>query len=265
MLHLFKKLEILYWVLFILGVLAFAYEAHYLIPSIFIINFILLVFYLACLAKIFGNISKKLYINICNIYIDECDPLRFVETINRKTNINHVRQSDIYIAVKLSICLAYIDANRLDEAKKIMDHISCFSNNKNGLSNKSLYYGVLFTYCLRTNDLAGAENIFHEMMEFKKCHLYKKEESKYEMNYTNNLNKLKIKEGNYEGLEQYYRNQYREEDPMLYKVSTQYTLGKVYINCDKINEAKKAFEYVIRNGNKLFLVKESEKYLEKLS
>lgn len=78
-------------------------------------------------------------------------------------------------------------------------------------------------------------------------------------------NALNLRKGNYDGLEQYYENEFESSKDMLSKIFIKMKLGKIYLYYKKTAEAKEAFEYVIQHGNKLYKVQEAEKYLEQLS
>lgn len=273
-----KKIRIVYWTLFALGILMFLYEVigviiqwhrnpvhgafvFYIIMLIIYISFINIIFKI--ISKINIHFTKKLVNKLTNFLFEECDPLKFIENV-RKLNIT---DTNINTAIKLELCLAYMEINQSEKAKSILDSVSNFPNNKCGLLNKKIYYSNLFRYYLLfTNDLEKTEAVFDEMMNFiKNCYLYKNDKLEYETKYKAYFYKLELKKGNYDGMEQYYTNQFETAEYMLNKVNIKFTLGKIYMHNHKAQEAKDAFEYVILHGNKLHAVQEAKQYLEQLS
>ena len=272
MIHLFKTIKVIYASLSALGIAAFLHLVWKVLMNwqnntssgFVMFYFIILIFYLLILHKLFCKIASIRYIHIYKNFFEKCDPLKYIETVQKEIDLNGNRS--INITIKLDICVAYMELNRMDEAKEILDGIFEFPDNDYGLINRKLYYSSLLIYNISIHNIAKAEAVFNEMMDFiKNSNLYKHHLIDYDSVYKTYFNKLELLKGHYDGMEQYYMSQLKANDFMLNKVNTKSTLGKIYMHYNKTEEAKEAFEYVVQHGNKLYAVQKAKQYLEQFS
>lgn len=70
--------------------------------------------------------------------------------------------------------------------------------------------------------------------------------------------------GNYVGSELIMNIKFDREKSIYQKTVAKYEFGKIYLHYGRNDEEKSAFEFVINNGNKLYIVQEAKAYLQQL-
>ena len=205
----------------------------------------------------------KLYCNKINKKLTEyCDPDAYIvgyEKLLRKCPAN-TRTS-----ILLCLCSGYSYNGDLEKMKEALDKINStekFYNTKYGILNKVGFFASFSSYYRAVNDVQKAEAMLENMKSaLENPKLGAKFRRRYDDSYTTAKFYTNILKGEYDGAEEYLCAAFDRAGNKLEKVMAKYTLGKTYIHFGNVEKAKKAFEYVIENGNKIFFVRKAAEYL----
>lgn len=111
--------------------------------------------------------------------------------------------------------------------------------------------------------MSPTELVFKDIENFIKC-ASPSNETSCQLAIHSYAVSLNMKKGVYNGAEEYYTGQFVRLINMLGKVSYKFELGKIYWHYQRFDEAKAAFDFVGKHGNKLYKVQEAKGYLNQL-
>jgi len=211
-------------------------------------------------AAIAGRYAGKLHNEIVDILSQKCAPHGYIEKyeeiLTRK--IGNIRTN-----VLLGVSTGYFASGEIQKAKHALDSIQNFSNNSAGIINQVTYYNNLCSYYLNTDDIANAEIMHSNMLEVLKSEKFPKQQYDGSYNfYTEKQFLINIAKGDYAGAEEWFLIQFNREKSLFGKVVSQYRLGQIYLHGERYEEAEKAFNYVIDNGNTTYYVVKSREFLK---
>ena len=265
MLYLFRKTRILYFGIMSVGIILsifFFYKSHFDL----VYGFLCLVFFAIWIlidAFIVSLYATKIYSKVHKILIDECNPIKFIEIMDKAMRR---RPIGIYkTIILLNLSTAYWSLNNEVASKMILDGIVHFPHHKLGLDCRITYFNNLFYVFLSNNDLQNAEDVLNNIkITINDKHIAKANRDAWMTIYTEKLCMLNMAKGNYEGSEQIFCSMFERAKCMLTKIYAKFELGKIYLHYERKGEAKEAFEYVIEHGNKLYMVQEAKQYLSNI-
>lgn len=266
----FKSVKLLYYILAVLGIAANAvifgsYMEDYRPFWMEAVGLLLWIVYsfgwilLSAAAMYF--LSSRMYKRMMDRLFEECDPPKLIEIVEKKSGIKKGRP--LRADVMLELSTAYLNSEHKEVAKQLLDSVYYFLDNGIGAGRRVVYYNNLFLYFLDVGDLASAENVLNDMrVSLDHPKLRKEARNTYFTAYTEKLFLLNMAKGYYGGAEQIFTVEYYRADTMYAKVKAVFTLGRIYRQQGRTEDAENAFRYVIEHGNKLYLVQEAKQCLD---
>ena len=264
MFYLFKNLKIAYYAISwsILAVfliiefwLIFATNTNYFVFLLFIIISWIVTFLNQIVFNIF---AAKKYNQIVSILNDECDPIKYLNTYYplAQQNIN----AKFKPLVLLNLASGYISVGDYAQAKNVLVSID--------LSQAKPFERIFF-HChwtsifLNEHNFAEAEkalNFISQLVNSSKL----KPEQIADVNRIRNLYaaRINIEKGCFDGAEQTLNELLRTAEFNYSRISTKYTLAKLYIRQNRIDKAVEAMKYVAENGNTLNIAQKARYYLK---
>ncbi|MCL2531904.1 MAG: hypothetical protein FWE40_07085 [Oscillospiraceae bacterium] len=227
------------------------------LPAFFVWLFLVLLS-----AVIAGRYAEKLNHEIDDTLTKKCNPHGYIEKLEKILNR---RTGDISTILLLNVSTGYLISGDMQKARRILETISIqnnFSDNRAGIINKWAYYNNFCSYFLNTDDITNAEIMLNNMLEILKNEKFPKQQ--YDAHYNYYIDKqflINIAKGDYAGAEQWYLIQFDREKNLFGKVVAQYHLGRIYLHVERFEEAEKAFNYVIENGNTTRYVAKAREFL----
>lgn len=216
-------------------------------------------------------LARKKYADKANLLTDKCDPEAYrdflLEMLAKKLS------KDDVIQVQLHLSYAYYYCGDFQQMKYILDGIDLrqLESKKKNIKFENLkfeYYYRWFFYFLKVEDIESAEktlDIIDNLLSSSEGVLREMNESSVRMKHLS----LDCRKGEIPDIEE--KVKYESEidkmlrgDKMFYKVSDNNFLGDYYLRNGMNDKAKECFEFVVQNGNKLYMVKEAELKLEEL-
>jgi len=257
--NMFRRAKFLYIGLIVLAALVLitlvlTTEAVHPLLAFFV--WLVLVFVSAIIAERYAN---KLNNEILDMLSQKCDPHGFIEKYV-EILCRRIGNSRTYVLLNLSS--GYLSSGDMLKAKRILDSVENFTNSRAGTLNKTCYYNNLCFYYLNIDDIANAEIMLNNMLEVLKNEKFPKQQ--YDGLYNLYVNKqfaINMAKGNYSGAEEWFFISFNREKSLLDKVIAQYQLGRIYLHFERFEEAEKAFNYVIDNGNTTHYVAKSHEFL----
>lgn len=264
MVYLFKDIRIKYTITNILLLIALiAVTLYSAVNTTFIIINLSVVCY-CCMISLFSlafnKAAQKRLNKIIDILTEECDPYRYIEQLLPLTQKKI--QPNIRVIILIYLACGYIDAGDNNQAKIVLSDISKIgTNNKINLSNISNLLTVLY---LDDNDLNNARLALADFWKYS--NQIKSNDIKYQIKkaYNRQAAKLNMMENNLYGVEEIYKAQLEGGNTVLEKNILYYDYALLCIKQNRIDEAKKALQFVIENGNKLHLVTKAKEKLAQL-
>lgn len=234
------------------------------------------------LGEIFGDaldfillISICLYIGgirlICRIWqhqqmkkmewrylFQECAPEKWLDVIKKRIKDCNWDNRQLAKSFRIFLFNSYYYLGMLDEA------LACIAREEQVVTKKNWKYTFWIAYSLF---LCYIE----QKNEGKAYHYLKRMERiiregkgmhrNYRESYERDLISYKVSHGNLDGAEMFYRKWLKQAKCKLYQVVWSYNLGVVLQKMHQNEEAFNAFQFVIKNGNQLELVKRARQRL----
>lgn len=203
--------------------------------------------------------EKRKLIAISKIYLDTCDPVKYVEEYQKYLKQIVTKEKYKYLH-SITIALAHISAGKIIEAKQTLDELVEKEPHFDSII-RFWYYKAWIYYFEETKEIAKFKVLMHELKKLVDQCPYKFREQLLS-NYNNIvaryyvLNNIHLDIA-YKEFSKVFFGRY----PKLNAVINVYYLGVIAYLENNYNEAKEYFNSVIRNGNKLEVVNKAKKYL----
>jgi tetratricopeptide (TPR) repeat protein len=218
------------------------------------------------------SIAKTKYKKIGNIMYNDCDIVQFININNnlmkRWDSLRKIfKKPHITITISLALNLSsgYLLVGNNTEAKRFLDSIENFPNNKAGAINKVAWHNNLCSYYLQIKDTLRASQSLEEMyISLKNKKIPKSHHKIFSNYYKYKQSQIMIENDNYADSEKVFNSMFEEENKVRDKVAAKFMLGRIYLHDNKLNEARQAFEYVISRGGTTYYVNKSKEYLDQL-
>lgn len=216
--------------------------------------------------------ARKKYIDRRNLFEIDCDPESYrdflLEMLSKKLD------KDARMRVNLDLSYAYYHCGDFRQMRHFLDSVDLGylkSKRKNILFEGLIfqYYDMWFFYFLKFEEIESAERVLKDIDDLfhsSEGMLRELNESAVRMKHLS----LESRKQEIPDIEEKVEHN-SEVDKMLYKdevfyrVSNKNFLGNYYLRYGITDKAKECFEFVVQNGNKLYMVKEAEAILEKLN
>lgn len=205
----------------------------------------------------------KLSTQINELCTKECDPYTYID---RYENVLRRAKGSVRKYVLVNLSFGYLQAGAPERAKQVLDSVGNFPRTKAWLPNTAVFWGNLCMYYLQINDMISAEIMLKNMMNILHDEKFpKRQYNIIEDRYTEKQCSINIAKGDCAGAEEVYLDKFDKASCMLDKVMSSYQLGKIYLQLNRLDEARAAFEYVAKNGNKTYYVHKSIEFLNQLA
>ena len=218
------------------------------------------VFSLAWVLFICYFIRSYMFGRILRVLTDECDPGKHIEILD--TFINETaswKKTDItrfYLAKTTGLSLA----GRLQEAAELLQGVK--PRIKRPI-DKAVFENNIFIVHCHAHQFDEAQEALSRMQDVILT-LKKQYRMRYERLLLEKTILIKMEKGNYENAELVFAEMYRMAKSRYERVAAKFIIGRIYLHDGKLEEAKEAFTYVVRNGNRLFYVTTAESYLNEI-
>ena len=210
---------------------------------------------------IYSLCFKGLFIKTYKVCVEECDPFPYIEMCEAVLGNRLIyagRNNASRNNAMLGLCFGYLTAGNSKAAGQVIEGIRYFPSGKAGLYNKALFFYFSFIHYLQIFDMVNVEIMLKSMMAVLQDKKFPKH--RYDEMYHRYIEmqiSVNIANGDYTEAEEVFLVAFNNAKNRLGKVACQYQLGEIYFHYERLNDAKKAFEYVISNGNKTFYVVEA--------
>lgn len=201
---------------------------------------------------------------INKIIVEDCNPEKAIQIYN-KLLLNQ-KSKNLWNTLVLNLSAGYLNIGNVEKAKETLSNLNEFKKNRFDANYCVIYYNLLASCYLVTKELEKAADAIEKMktaLNNKK--MYKSRRTNLFWNYIEKLCLLNMENNNYDGAELIFNTKFERTSLMIEKVSAKYRLGLVYLHDNRPSEAKKAFEYVVKNGGSLYIVQKSKEQLEQLT
>ena len=210
-------------------------------------------------------LARRMYIQYVDILNEECNPQKFLqrwEPLLKKGRKN----SPAKMAIVTTYAVGLHAAGHTADAIRLTEDLLVFPFKKRFAINKTVLYLNLCTYYARdAYDLAKAK----EMLQCGKDILLQNQTAPTYSNYRTHLhnaeNVIAFYEGEYTATLNYYTTSLSLAKTAYEKVSTHYTLSRIYEKLENIEKQKEHLEFVTQHGNTLQIVCEARDKLSALS
>lgn len=194
---------------------------------------------------------------IMDILQEECDPYKYIEHIIPLTQ--QKLQNNTKVTILLCLASGYIDSGDTNQAKAVLSDITKIgTSNMINLANICNIWTVLY---LSENDTKNAQLALADLWRY--INLIKSDKAKCLLTKTYNRQAAKINmfSNKIDGIEEIYKSQLESSETLIEKNILYFECALLYIKQNRIDEAKQALQFVIANGNKLYLVKQAKEKL----
>ena len=271
---LFKRAKAMSWGLLVLGALilaAFAVsitiEGRQFLPlfgvkplSFTWVMAIFVVWYMVS-SVITGRYERTLLRKIEALLTETCDPQSCVAEYE-KILPKSTRDMKTYLLMELGS--AYLAAGDAEKAWEYLEQVTSFpQRGGRSASYRFVHQSYMLSYSVLTDDLESGGDWLNKMRGILDDSVGIGESVKATLNdhYNTQSHVFNIANGEFEGAETVFLEDFNTGTKKLSKVAAQSRLGKVYLHFDRRDEAKAALEYVIANGNKTRYVEEAKELL----
>jgi len=149
--------------------------------------------------------------------------------------------------------------------KKILDSIDFSPNNRYYSMLAIAYFNIFFDCYLNLGDIENAKKMQVKLKEaLEDDKLNKTLRDKFYYHYLASFYNLNIASGDYNGAIEFLHIEFNRLPKLLNKVEVQFQIGKVLFYSKEMEQARKAFDYVIGNGGSTFYVKEAKELLSQI-
>ena len=159
------------------------------------------------------------------------------------------------------LSMGLILTGQYDNAITELKNIKYFPGGKKGIMQLLSYYQLLFASYLGLQNIAKAEEILQTLNQL----LISSNMSSWKTTVINLQYSLNIEKSLYDGVLEHLALRFAGSETKLQRVGIKLSIGIVTMRLGDIENSKEAFEYVIKNGNKLYDVTEAKEYLTQIN
>ena len=204
--------------------------------------------------------DKALIKSINQIYIFECDPLKYFHKYQAYLKKCFVSKNAL-IMLKNTEALVNLDAGNITHAKTILDTLVDQEPTFNNLT-KFWYYKAWIHYLEEQNEIKKMEVLINKQKELLNF-LPPSVRPQFEANYNSLVARYYVKNGIYlDNAEMFYSDILRGNYPKINIVTSVFYLGVISFKQGKYELAAERFRSVKRSANKLYISEKAEKYLD---
>lgn len=210
---------------------------------------------------LFTKISNKKHDRIIHILMDECDPVRY---LNEYYPLLSQAGDNMIDFIMLNLSAGYIDAGDFNSARNVLNNVRFQKLSIPML--KCIYYSNFFCLNINTNrynDAQACLDLLKRVIDdIPKNKI--KDKNRVLTLYNSYVCYMNIQNNYFDGVEQQLLICLHSATAKSHMVSYSFLLGELYAKTGRIDEAKRMFEYVISNGNTMYMVKEAQIKLNNL-
>ncbi len=223
-----------------------------LMYTLFFLSLLLVV----CLITLIVKTTKKTK-QITNIFFNKCDPKKALELLETCIDESQTKKTKLYL-MQLKVMIEF----RLGEYQKVKKTLE-YNIRKDTLDLISIllweHNKNMVSIALNEIDTEEKQKNF---LNFKNT--YPKKEQFIKEYYEAQEKYYYFKNCKYEDLDIYYKKELDISKTLLEKVTYNANLAVIYVNQNKIDKAKEAINFVLQNGNTMYVVEECKRLLEKV-
>ena len=209
----------------------------------------LLSFFLLVLASV--HITQKHIAKISPLLLDACDPEKFLGAVVASLPPRRPKRADYTWTMHLYE--GQYAAGRYGDALAGLQYTIRFNKGRTGAYEKAAYHLNLAEVSIALGRLQDAERELDECLRLLES---VKTPGKFDeilrRGYQNELNKLSIAQGLYDGAE-FFISYFDQAKNEYGRVGAKYHLALIYQHNGETEKAREAFEYVAEHGNRLHL------------
>lgn len=205
------------------------------------------------------SISKKLN----TILAEQCDPDKYLLIYRYIIHRLHKKKKPLDFSYFLGYSEGLIAAGKYQDALDVLNSIKGFGSGKKRSEGIASYYNCLCAAYLglKKTDKAreaykGIEKSFAAMKQGGEVRGY---------SFISKSYLIKMAQNGYKGAEKFFDRMSEESNTKLNRITAKFYLGEVFSHNGDLQRAKSEFEYVLANGNKLYIVEEAKDRLSHIS
>ncbi len=215
----------------------------------------------------FGMIVTNVVINTAPVecikqeikaFSDHCDPNPMIEVISDLLNYQHAEY--IESALEQSYCNALYEAGQYQAALDRLNEINIDKSPATFPGTKVLYYIGLYESCTALGHHEQAEIWYQKAMTIYRDLKEDRSKKQLDSSVAMVMGDYELRHGNPD--EAMALHEKATENTMLERVTRRYLLARILLMQGKTDEARKALEYVVSNGNRLHTVTLAKELLE---
>lgn len=228
--------------------------------NLFLLSTFVYIFGYWVITFIFNNCGAKRYNKIMSLLFDNCDPIEYLNANLKLLNQN--LSPNLLNLLKINISAGYISAGDLQQTYSVLSDIK-LSGNENPTVMFTLYNNWL-NYYTQTGNYENAAKAANDAQKY--INMIKNLKTRQKANYTFNhsLAGLKIKTGDLYGAEAVLQECLKISQQKYYIINSHFSLAELYEKQGRIADAKREYELVASNGNKLAVSKKAYNKCENL-
>lgn len=240
---------------FVIFVLPLAILDYVNFSIFFLISIGLVVIYFSV-----SRYEKIKLVKISKIYLDECDPIRYIEAY-KKLLSRSILSKNAKVLNDITIALANISYGDIEEAKRTLDGL-VESEPKFDSVLRFWYYKAWIFYFEETNEVERIKTlIFQSKQLVDRCPI--KYKAQLISNYNQIIARYYIAANIHLNLaEQEFNRVFKSNFPKFNVVVNVYYLGVIAYLQKNYIRALEYFNSVAKNGNKLAVVNKSKNYIK---
>lgn len=243
--------------IFLIGII---FSLYIRIPDFF--SNLILILLLVFIRAIYVSKSKKCFKDFANILDEKCDPEKFIEIQNELLKMYSLKKYKHYKMITKANGLFF--AGKYDDAISLLLLID-IKKPKLSIEYSTYYYYILSRVYFEKKEIANFLETKKYIEELILLSNLKISTQKYiNIHIKNNNARFLFINNDFENSKKIFEELLNEATAKRLKVINTYMLACIDLKQGSVEEAKTKFNYVVRNGNKLFYVTLAKEELEKL-
>lgn len=213
---------------------------------------------------LFNRQANREFVKIADILNWECDPEKFIRTLLLRFPPQKRASGFLNMFVLLYLSVGYSEEGQLEQMLNCLQSIVFFPKGRAGNTWRFLYYDHWFFWYFEKRDLDQAARMLSSMKELLDAGRFsgRKNNRKFRLLCLQNECRLKFRRGEPVEWEEIMAKAFEETDTLREKVHAKYALGEMYRSVSKWEQSEDCFRYVVKNGNRLFIVGRAEALLK---
>ncbi len=206
--------------------------------------------------------NKKL--NQLNSIRENCRTYLYISKLQKLLEKN--QRGDNGFAIRMNLFAGYSDIGDKERAREMFSSIQPqFKKNAQGVFQAAIYYLNLYMLQLWDRDFEKAGEALDTAKNYLDNPLLLPQQRMVLIsNYMNKRIELSYKQGDFNGVEVYYRVVYDAANIPLEKVSAAYGLAEICIHNEADEKAKEYLTFILENGGDTYYVNRAKEMLEQI-